>query len=621
MKKSCQWLIMVLMMSGNQFILAAGDQDQNWNLEDIYASPGQWDNSKQRLEDSLAEIDKCRGQLGKNARKLAQCMALIWDKYKTLLQLQVYASLSADKDLRDENNAARDRSIELLATEFYRVSSFVDPELLAAGSRKLEQFLRAEMTLQPYSVYIREVLRRKDHVLDAEGESLLAAAGTLTSAPYTTYSTFANADLPWPSITLRDGEQVRLDQAAYTKHRGADDRQQRRQVFRSFFGELDHYKRTLASLLNAQVNSNLFEARARHYPNALISAIDHDDIPEQVYRTLIESVNDNLGTLHRYFRLRGRILGVQDLRYYDIYPPLVSLDKSFYIEEGKKLTLHAARLLGEEYTSVMREGFASRWMDVYPGQGKRSGAYMNGSAYDVHPYVLLNYNDGYDDVSTLAHEWGHAMHSWLASKNQPFAKADYPTFMAEIASTFNEHLLLETMLDEAENDQQRLFYLGHALEAIRGTFFRQAMFSEFELAIHEVVENGEALTGDKLNVMYLDLLKRYHGHAQGVLTVDDLYAVEWAYIPHFYYNFYVYQYATSIAASSLLADRVIARQEGARDNYLKLLKAGGSDNAYQLLKEAGVDMATPAPYEATVKRMNSIMDQIEAILDKQENNT
>jgi oligoendopeptidase F len=302
-----------------------------------------------------------------------------------------------------------------------------------------------------------------------------------------------------------------------------------------------------------------------------------------------------------------------EMRYYDIYPPLVASSLKYPLDQGKTMVLEAVKPLGERYVAAMKKGFDSRWMDAYPRPRKQSGAHMAGSAYDVHPYVLMNYNDNYESVSTLAHEWGHAMHSYLSNASQPFINSDYATFVAEIASTFNEALLLEQALKSAQNDDERLLYLGSALENLRGTFFRQAMFAEFERDIHARVDKGEALSGKRLSEMYGDILRRYHGEREGVVKIDDLYTVEWAYIPHFYYTFYVFQYATSIAASSLLADAVLKGEPGARERYLKLISAGGSDYPYELVKAAGVDLATPAPYQAVIARMNRVMDEIEAI--------
>ncbi|MGZ5114040.1 MAG: M3 family oligoendopeptidase, partial [Usitatibacter sp.] len=343
-------------------------------------------------------------------------------------------------------------------------------------------------------------------------------------------------------------------------------------------------------------------------------ALDGNNLPRVVYDALIKSSNANLPTLHRYFRLRAKMLGVREMRYYDIYPPLVAGGRAYPIDEGVKMMLESVSPLGEAYVKAMEGGLKNRWMDVYPRPRKQSGAHMAGTAYDVHPYLLINYTDNYESVATIAHEWGHAMHSYLSNRSQPYPTSEYATFIAEIASTLNEALLLDHALKTAKDDDERLLYLGSALEGLRGTFFRQTMFAEFEREAHARVDKGEPLTGEQLTNIYGEILRRYHGDAAGVVKIDDLYAIEWAYIPHFYNSFYVFQYATSIAASSLFAEAILGNQPGARDRYLKLLSSGSSDYPYELVKAAGVDLATNAPYEAVATRMNRIMDEIEAIL-------
>ena len=599
----------------------AQENKDTWNLDDIYPSVEAWSKAKNELEAGLSNIDQCQGSLGESATKLLECSELLNDTFKTYSRISSYAGMASDIDTRDAATQQRRTEVQILGSKLSEKVSFIDPEILEIGEPKLAGFISELAALEPYRHRIEDTLRQSKHVLDADAEAMMAATSMIRRLPSNTYRTLANADMPWPTVMLSNGEEVRLDQSAYTKYRSVENRADRKLVFDSFWGKWKEYERTMGTTLAGQVNVHIFSQRQRNYANSLTAALDNNAIPEAVYRMLISETGNNLDTLHRYFRLRGRMLDIDDLRYFDIYPSLVETDKEFPIEVGKQLTLEATAPLGSAYTEVMSSAFDSRWMDVYPGAGKRSGAYMNGSVYDVHPYVLMNYNDDYESVSTLAHEWGHAMHSYLANKNQPYATASYSIFTAEIASTFNEALLLELMLKKAEDDEERLFYLGNALEALRGTYFRQTMFAEFELAIHDRAETGEALTGTKLTEIYAELLRRYHGHDEGVMTIDDLYTVEWAYIPHFYYNFYVYQYATSLAASSLFAEAVTQGRPGAVENFMKLLKAGGSDYPYDLLKRAGVDMATEAPYRAVFTRMNAIMDQIETILDKREANT
>lgn len=610
-------LAMLLAMSVAAPSLAE-DESDTWDLGHVYPSVEAWSEAKDAFEARLSQIDECQGHLGDSSGKLLECSEMLSDMFKEWARISSYASMASDADTRDADNQQRLTEVRIMGSQFGEKLSFLGPEIVAIGEETLRSYLDEQDGLEPYRLNILDTLRQAEHVLSPEAEQMMAATSLMRSAPQNTYRTLANADMPWPTITLYDGEEVRLDQSTYSKYRSADKREDRKAVFDAFWGKWKEFERTFGTTLAGQVNAHVFSHRQRNYPNSLAAALDNNNIPEAVYRTLVSETGLNLDTLHRYFRLRGRMLGIEDLAYYDIYPSLVETDKEFPLAVAKQVTLESSRPLGNAYVEVMANGFENRWMDAYPRPGKRSGAYMNGSVYDEHPYVLMNYNDDYESVSTLAHEWGHAMHSYLSNKNQPYPTARYATFTAEIASTFNEALLLEHMLKQAENDQERLFYLGSELENLRGTYFRQTMFAEFELAIHEAAEAGQALTGPTFTEIYGELLRRYHGHDEGVLTIDDLYTVEWAYIPHFYYNFYVYQYATSLAASSLLAEAVIQGRPGAVENYLNLLKAGGSDYPHELLKRAGVDMTTPEPYQAVFARMNAIMDQIEGILDRQQ---
>lgn len=591
------------------------DEQDTWNLADLYPSVAAWEEARAALEARLPEIDGCQGHLGDSAAQLQACAELLYGVFRDFARLSSYAAMAADADTRDATHQQRRSEVQILSSRLQEKVAFLNPELLEIGEERLHTLLEELDGLHVYRQPIRDVLRQAPHTLDEEGETLMAATSAIRRLPSNTYRTLANADMPWPTITLSDGEEVVLDQAAYTRYRAVPNRADRVRVFQAFWDQWKQFESTFGVTLAGQLDAHLFTFRQRSYENSLSQALDGSAIPEAVYRTLVAETNAHLDTLHRYFTLRGRMLGIDDLGYHDIYPPLVETDKTFPLETGKRLSLEAVAPLGPAYAEVMAHGLENRWMDAYPRPGKRSGAYMNGSAYDVHPYVLMNYNDDYESVSTLAHEWGHAMHSYLASQAQPYPTAGYSIFLAEIASTFNEALLLEHVLERAADDEERLYYLGSALENLRGTYFRQTMFAEFELEIHDRAEAGEALTGARFSEIYGDLLRRYHGHDQGVLTIDDAYTVEWAYIPHFYYNFYVYQYATSLAASSLLAEAVLQGRPGAVDGYLDLLRAGSSDYPYDLLRKAGVDLATPEPYRAVFARMNAIMDQIEGILD------
>lgn len=580
-----------------------------WDLSQVFPTVEAWEAEMTRLEEAADGLESCRGKL---AKELEPCVARRFEVQKGIARLDTYASNHSSEDARDSTWLARAQRTEMLWTRLGEKSAFYEPEIVALGSGKVEKAIGKDKALAPYAYWLRSAVTDASHTLDPDREALLAATGTVREAPVRLHGVLIDAELPWPTV---DG--VRLDPSAYTSMRASPDRAVRKRTFEGFFGALQGFSGTLGGMLDTAVQGHWLVARTRHYASSVAASIDIDHVPPAVYDTLVATTNKNLPTLHRYLKLRARMLGISELAYYDMNPPLVSAtDKHWTIDEAKALAIASTTTLGPDYTSILEKGFASRWMDVYPKQGKHSGAYMDGGAYDVHPFLLLNYTGEYDAVSTLAHEWGHAAHSALASKAQPYATSDYSTFIAEIASTFAEAMLLDHMLKQSQGDDERLFYLGSALEGLRTTYYRQAQFAEFEQKIHAQVEAGEPLTGESLSATYLDLLKRYYGHDAGVTRIDDAYAIEWAYIPHFYYNFYVYQYATSIAAASLLAEDVQTRKPGAVDRYLTLLRAGGSDDPYVLLKAAGVDMATPAPYDAIARRMDRIMDEIEGILAK-----
>lgn len=599
---------------------AAESPQDRWNLDDLYGSRADWDADATRLMAQMTDLQRCKGQLRQSAARFESCMALLDDAQKRIQRLGVYASESNNQDTGVTSGIELDQRSRVLRARFGEATSFLRPEVIALGRAGIDRYLAQDRSLAIYRHTLDSILRTAPHTLDAEGEGIVARFGATGDAASSTYTTLSTADMPWPKMTLSDGTTVTLDQSAYTRYRGVQNRDDRKAVMNAFFGQYRLFERTYGSTLYAQMKIDSVNAKVRRYPDVLSRALDRNAVPTAVYDTLIAETNAHLGTLHRYFRLRARMLGVTDLHYYDVYPPLVSGDRTYPLADAKRLTLEAVAPLGPEYVAAMQRGFDGRWMDAYPRPRKLAGAHMAGSAYDVHPYVLMNYNDDYESVSTLAHEWGHALHSVLANRAQPFTNAGYPIFTAEIASTFNEALLLKHMLEIAKTDDERLLYLGSALENLRGTFFRQAMFAEFERDLHARVDRGEALSGAAMTRIYGDILRRYHGDlpgAQRVMTIDDVDALEWAYIPHFYNAFYVFQYATSIAASSLFADRVLNGEPGAKERYLGLLKAGGSDDPYVLVGNAGVDLASPAPYRSIVARMDRIMDDIEAILAPQ----
>ena len=587
-----------------------------WNLAEIYDSLDAWRTDKARLEKQVAELSRFKGRLGESAAVLSEALDAISTTEKDLVRLYVFAFLKADEDRRVSESQERRGEATLLLAAFEEATSFVSPELLRVGSAAIDGFLNAESRLARHAFNVRNILRKEPHTLSDEAEAVIAGTSAMRQGPERVFAMLTSSDMPFPTVTLSTGEQVRLDQAAYGKHRASRERADRKLVFDAFWKTWKSYTATLGQTLDTHVKAHVFEARSRRYAGALDAALAGPNIPAAVYRTLVAAANRHLPSLHRYFRLRRRMLGLDELRYYDIYPSLVASERSFNLGEAEALALAAAAPLGDEYVALLRDGFAGGWMHVYPQPGKAPGAYMYGAVYDGHPYLLLNYNGEYDDVTTLVHEWGHAMHTVLAKQQNPYETAGYVTFTAEIASITNEILLQEHLLAQDLSDRERLFYLGTALEGIRATFFRQVMFAEFELDMHELAEQGEALSGERLSERYARLVRRYHGSEEGVLEYDSTYAVEWAFIPHFYSNFYVFQYATSIAGAALFAERLLGGDERVREDYLAVLRAGGSRYACELLRERGIDLATDAPYDALIARMNRVMDEFEAILDR-----
>jgi oligoendopeptidase F len=604
----------VLLLAASSASAATDAFNPRWNLADLYPSAAAWQADAAKADTQINTFANCRGHLGDNVRRFRQCLELRADLDKRFDRLALYANEFHAEDTGNTAGLELTQQAEVLGARLEESGSFFRPELLQLGAKKINGFLQADKALVIFRHPIDNLLRAVPHTLDAKGEALIATYGLAGNSAQSVYSILTNADMPWPKVTLSDGQEVTLDQSGYTRYRGVDNRADRSKVFDAFWGKWHEFERTFGVTFYEKLKKDTVDAKVRNYPDSITKALDANKIPVAVYDTLIAQTNANLPTLHRYFRLRAKLLGITDMGYQDIYPPLVKGDFTYPIAQGNALMLAAVKPLGGDYVKALEKGVASRWMDVYPRARKLSGAHMAGDAYDVHPYILLNYNDDYESVSTLAHEWGHGMHTVLANQAQPYVTAGYPIFTAEIASTTNESLLLAHMLAVSKSDDERLLYLGSALESLRGTFFRQAMFAEFERDVHARVDKGESLTGAGLTKIYGDILRRYHGDKEGIVHIDDQVAIEWAYIPHFYNSFYVFQYATSIAAGSLFADAILKGEPGARERYLNVLKAGSSAYPYELVKAAGVDLATPAPYQAVVARMNRIMDEIETIV-------
>ncbi len=588
-----------------------------WNLADIYPTDAAWKSAKEQLIAGLPAIAAYPGTLKSSAKQLFDCLELVTKLTKDFARLQIYAGLISDQDKRESKYQAMTQEMTQLGSDFGAKTAFIEPEILKIDKATIASFIQQEKGLTVYKHYLDDILRRQAHTGTEGEEKIIADAGLMADGAQNIYSIFANAEFPYPEMTLADGKTLKLDQATFSVSRLLPNREDRKKLFPTFFNKLNDYRRTFGTQLDANVNNHLFYMKARKYSSCVESSLDPNSIPVSVYHSLVDNVNKNLPTFHRYLKLRKRILGLDTLHYYDLYAPLLSsVDLAYSVEESQKHILNAVQPLGKDYVATIQKAFNDRWIDMYPTQGKRSGAYSNGGAYDVHPYMLLNYSGKYNDMSTLAHELGHTMQSYLSNKTQPYPTANYPIFVAEVASTFNEALLIDYMLKTIKDDKVRLSLLGSYLENIKATVFRQTQFAEFELAIHELAEKGEALTGDKFNEVYAGITKKYYGHDQGICIVDDEIKSEWAYIPHFYYNFYVYQYATSFTASAALSEKVLAGDKTATKKYLEFLSAGGSDYPIELLKKAGVDMTTSKPLELTMQKINRVMDDMEKILAK-----
>jgi oligoendopeptidase F len=623
MEKPIKSLFLASLILAAGQVFAAEESDDvdpryTWDLTQIYPSAEAWEQARQDVLANFEDILAQRGTLGDSAESLYGALTLVSDTQRQAARVSAYANLKADEDLRETIPQERRQLSQVMWARFNEATAWIQPEILQVGEETIRSYLAEDERLQRFAFQLDDILRNAPHTLGDEAEEALAYFSRSMASPNNIYGMVANSDIPWPEVELSDGEKDVIDSQGYSRHRGSENRDDRKLVFDSYWGTWQEYRNSVGAILNSHLQNQVAMSKARKYDSVLQRELFQDNLPPEVYHTLVREVNAALPTLHRYFRLRARMLGVDQMRYYDIYPPLVSLDKKFDIETSKRITLDAMSELGDDWVEMQTAAMNERWMHVYPQRGKRSGAYMQPSAYDVHPYLLLNHNDDYSSLSTLAHEWGHAMHTLYAKESQPFETAFYATFIAEIPSTSLELILQDYMTRNAENDQERLFYLGSALEGLRATFFRQTMFAEFELSLYEAVERGEALTGEKISAMYADLLKRYHGHDDGVVVIDDLYTNEWMFIPHFYYNMYVFQYATSQTAGTALYQMI--KEDGAKgvENYKNLLRAGGSDYPYTLLTNAGVDLAKPEPYRAVVAKMNAIMDEMEAILARSE---
>ncbi len=588
------------------------EKKYTWATEGIFPNAAAWESEYAAVEKKVKELAGFKGSLKGGVDPLLKVLKARDDTEARVDRLYVYASLVADQDTRVGGAQALKARGQSLAVNYGQAMSWFQPELTALPFEQLDSWMREKSELAMYRQYFDNLFRRKKFILSPREEELLAMAGEVTSTPYNAYNLLANADLKFPSIKDAEGKSVELSDSSFYIMLDSPDRRVRREAYEGIVGSYAAHRNTAAALLNGAVQSHIFNMKARGYPSCLAASLDSGNIPIEVYNNLIHTVNENLPLLHRYAELRKKVLALQDGTHdYDLYCPLIAGQSPEYTyEQGVEAIATALKPLGDDYLASMKTGFESRWVDVYPTRGKRSGAYSSGT-FLTQPYILMNFHGGYNDVSTLAHEMGHSMHSFFSRKNQPYVYSDYDIFCAEVASTCNEILLQHEVLANTKDPKQKLYLLSEFLEGMRGTIFRQTMFSEFEQRIHEKAEKGEPLTADSLGVEYGAIMKKYYGPSY---THDPLVDNYWARIPHFYYNFYVYKYATSYCAASNIASRISKKEPGAREAYLEFLKSGSSKYPIDLLKVARVDMTSPEPIRDGMQLFKDLLDQTEGVL-------
>lgn len=587
--------------------------EETWRLEDIFPTDDAWEQEFQQVKAMIPKLGEYKGRLGQSPQVLYEALQYQDEVSMRLGKLYTYAHMRYDQDTTNSFYQGLNDRVKGLYSEASSAMAFIVPELLSIDEAVLHSFLEQYEPLRLYAHALDEVTRQRPHVLSAEEEALLAQAAEVMQATSNTFSALNNADLTFPTIVDENGNEVEVTHGRFIRFLESTDRRVRRDAFHAVYHTYEKFQNTFASTLAGTVKKHNFFARVRRYESARQAALDANNIPESVYDNLIATVHEHLPLLHRYVRLRKQVLGLDELHMYDLYTPLVQdvkMDVTY--EEAKQYMLDGLAPLGEEYVAIVKEGLDNRWVDVRENKGKRSGAYSSG-AYGTHPYILLNWQDNVHNLFTLVHEFGHSVHSYYTRKTQPYPYAHYSIFVAEVASTCNEALLNDHLLKTIDDEKKRLYLLNHYLEGFRGTVFRQTMFAEFEHLIHLKAQQGEALTAETLTSLYYDLNKKYFGDE---IVVDQEIGLEWSRIPHFYYNYYVYQYATGFSAATALSKQILEEGEPAVKRYIDFLKAGSSDYPIEVLKKAGVDMTSAEPIRQACQVFAEKLEEMERLLGK-----
>ncbi|KAA0546529.1 oligoendopeptidase F [Bacillus sp. BGMRC 2118] len=586
--------------------------EDTWRLEDIYVTDEAWEAEFLEVKALIPRAAEFEGKLGESADTLLQLLTYQDDVLLKMGKLYTYAHMRYDQDTTNSHYQGLNDRASNLYTQISSSLAYVVPEILAIEEEKIQSFLNERHELKVYEHAIEEITRTRPHVLSSKEESLLAQASEVTSAASTTFGMLNNADLKFPSIKDENGEEVEITHGRYIRFLESSDGRVRKDAFKAVYETYGNYRNTFASTLAGTVKKDNFYARVRNYKSAREAALSNNNIPEQVYENLVNTVNEYLPLLHRYVALRKRVLGLDEIHMYDLYTPLVKEVKmEVTYDEAKEHVLNGLTPLGEEYQDILKEAYENRWVDVQENKGKRSGAYSSG-AYGTNPYILMNWQNNVNNLFTLAHEFGHSVHSYYTRKTQPYVYGNYSIFVAEVASTCNENLLNDYLLKTIDDEKKRLYLLNHYLEGFRGTVFRQTMFAEFEHAIHLKAQEGEALTPDLLTSMYYELNKKYFGDD---IVIDEEIGLEWSRIPHFYYNYYVYQYATGFSAATALSKQILEEGQPAVDRYIEFLKAGSSDYPIEVLKKAGVDMTSPEPIRLALQVFEQKLEEMEQLLE------